>query len=188
MVNPARQIGKDKLTPREAKFVQLVLAGETYMDAYRKTYAVGPNTGRLTIKTAAQRVAKRPLVAAALAEGHAKIADETLIERVQVIREIARLALADPRGIVDDKGRIKLLNELDDKTAAMVASFEITDMGGIKYKFHDKNAALEKACRILGLYERDNQQKTDPLTELLKSLSGNVLGVVANPEPEEAGD
>lgn len=187
MVNPARKIG-DKPTPKEAKFIRLVLAGESYMDAYRHSYAVTDKTSRGTIKTASQRLANRPLVRAALEAGRQQLQDDVLFERAEIIREIARLALADPRGIVDGKGRLKLLHELDDKTAAAVGTFEITDTGGIKYKFHDKNAALEKAAKILGLYERDNSQKTDPLTALLKSLNGNVLGVVPNPEPDDDDD
>jgi phage terminase small subunit len=187
MVNPARKIG-DTPTPKEVKFIRLVLAGESYFDAYRHSYAVSDTSTRGTLKTASMRVANRPLVRAALEAGRQELQDAVLFERAEIIREIARLALADPRGIVDGKGRLKLLHELDDKTAATVGAFEITDTGGIKYKFHDKNAALEKAAKILGLYARDNSQKTDPLAELLKSLSGNVLGVVPNPEPDDDVD
>jgi hypothetical protein len=34
----------------------------------------------------------------------------------------------------------------------------------IKVKLWDKNAALEKALKHLGLYERDNRQKSENLT------------------------
>jgi len=57
-----------------------------------------------------------------------------------------------------------------------VASFKIDEYGRIEYKFWDKNSALDKAAKILGLYELDNKQKSDPLVDLLASLSGNVLG------------
>jgi hypothetical protein len=35
-----------------------------------------------------------------------------------------------------------------------------------RVEFFDKNAALEKAMKHLGLYERDNSQKKDPIREL----------------------
>ena len=66
-----------------------------------------------------------------------------------------------------------------------VASFKVSDHGGIEYRFHDKSAALEKACRIFGLYARDHGQKADPLTTLLRSLSGNVLGITSNLDPDD---
>ncbi len=38
--------------------------------------------------------------------------------------------------------------------------------------------ALELLGKINGVFEVDNRQKTDPLRDLLNSLSGNVIGVV----------
>ena len=50
---------------------------------------------------------------------------------------------------------------------------------GIEVKMHDKGAAMEKLFKHLGLYERDNQQKTDPLASLLHAIaSGNSNGFV----------
>jgi hypothetical protein len=37
---------------------------------------------------------------------------------------------------------------------------------------------LAESSRVLGLYEKDNRQKIDPLRELIESLSGKVVGVV----------
>ena len=50
---------------------------------------------------------------------------------------------------------------------------------GIEVQMHDKGAAMEKLFKHLGLYERDNQQKTDPLASLLHAIaSGNSNGFV----------
>jgi hypothetical protein len=38
---------------------------------------------------------------------------------------------------------------------------------------HDKAAAMEKLFKHLGLYERDNEQKTDPLKALLMRVASN---------------
>ena len=90
----------------------------------------------------------------------------------QTIREVARLAFSDPRNIVNLDGSIKRLHELDADTAAAVASYEVDKDGVIKYKFWDKNSALEKAAKVQGLYEKDNDQKKDPITIITRRIVG----------------
>lgn len=63
---------------------------------------------------------------------------------------------------------------------------------GIEVKMHSKMDALEKLARHLGVYERDNQQKSDPLAALLSRIAnGNSNGfkpVADDPEmPTPAG-
>lgn len=55
--------------------------------------------------------------------------------------------------------------------AALYAGAEQTKYG-LKVLMHDKVAVMEKLFKHLGLYEKDNEQKTDPLTQLLLSISG----------------
>jgi phage terminase small subunit len=61
---------------------------------------------------------------------------------------------------------------------------------GIEVKFHSKMDALEKLAKHLGLYEKDNQQKTDPLAALLNRIAaGNANGflpVESDPEAPSA--
>jgi hypothetical protein len=40
--------------------------------------------------------------------------------------------------------------------------------------------ALDQACKILGLYACNNRQKTDPLTDLPKNLSGKFVEATAD--------
>jgi hypothetical protein len=62
--------------------------------------------------------------------------------------------------------------QVDADAAAAVASFEVneTEVDGvvvrrtIKVRFWDKVAALYKALRLLGLYERDNIQQRENLS------------------------
>ena len=84
----------------------------------------------------------------------------------QTLREVRRLAFSDPRNIVNEDGSIKRLNELDADTAAAVSSYEVDKDGVIKYKFWDKNSALEKAAKVQGLYEKDNNQQVSPVTNV----------------------
>lgn len=78
---------------------------------------------------------------------------------------------------------------------------------GIEIQMHDKGAAMEKLFKHLGLYERDNEQKIDPLAAILGRIaSGSSNGfvpvaddpergskpqslpVVADPPPDDEGD
>ncbi len=106
----------------------------------------------------------------------------------RLMRETARIAFSDPRKIMNADGSIKMPHELDEDTAAAVASFEISFDGGIKYKFWPKNPAVDMGHKIKGSYEKDNRQKTDPLRALLESLSGNVLGVTKEVDEDDGCD
>lgn len=94
------------------------------------------------------------------------------IERT--LREVARVAYFDVRKLYDEDGRLRKVHELDDDTAAGLASVEIDEIGieGVvightkKVKVWDKNAALEKAMKHLGQYELDNAQKPAPAIHL----------------------
>ena len=71
------------------------------------------------------------------------------------------------RIVVSDTG------QLSPAAASLFAGAKQT-RDGFEIKLHDKLAALEKLFRHLGLYEHDNEQKKDALTELLYAItSGN---------------
>lgn len=74
---------------------------------------------------------------------------------------------------------------LSEKAVALYAGAKQTQFG-IEVRLHDKGAAMEKLFKHLGLYEKDNQQKTDPLAALLHRLAnenGNGIKPVAD-DPE----
>lgn len=88
-----------------------------------------------------------------------------------------------PRTVLADTRR------LSPRAIALYAGAKMTKYG-IEISMHDKGAAMEKLFKHLGLYEKDNQQKTDPLAALLHSIAngnGNGFRPVANdPEAPEA--
>lgn len=118
------------------------------------------------------RTANVPEVAAEIARRRAEtlkaaeVVTGVSVERT--LRELGRLAYADPRKLVNADGSLKQLHELDDDTAACIASFEVDELRADgasigqtkKIKVWDKNSAIEKAMKYLGLYEKDNEQKS----------------------------
>ena len=54
------------------------------------------------------------------------------------------------------------ITELDDGTAAMISAIEVDADGRLtRIRLWDKNAALEKALKHLGLYNRDNIRRSE---------------------------
>lgn len=177
------------LTPRQEAFARNVAAGMSQSDAYRQAYPRSMEWTQPSVAAAGAKMMNLAHVSIRVKELQASIAESVQLEASEILRETRRLAMSDIAGIVHTEGplagKIKLPHELDPATRAAVSSFEMDEFGRIKYKFWDKNSALDKALRVLGLFEKDNKQKTDPLAELAKAVMGEVVGPVDGVPPDE---
>ena len=96
----------------------------------------------------------------------------------RTLLEVARLAYSDPRKFYNIDGSLKSILELDDDCAATIASVEWDEIkaeGQVigltrKLKQWDKNAALEKAMKFHGAYQRDNEQPNAATANAIQSL------------------
>jgi phage terminase small subunit len=165
------------MTPQVARFV-----AEYLVDFNATQAAIRAGYSAKSAKQIGSRLLTRDDVKAAIAPKR----EEAVAERAETINrmmltaertrlEIARLAYFDPRKMFSKDGRPLAITELDDDTAACVAGLDVVeerDAEGVvighvkKWKIADKNAALEKAAKISGLYELDNSQ-TRPLTQVV---------------------
>lgn len=171
----------DKLTAKQERFV-----AEYLIDLNATQAAIRSGYSAKTAEWIGPQLLTKSHVAAKVAAAQQKRGAETNITAARVLQEIARLAFFDPRKLLTSDGEPVPIQELDDDTAAAIAGMETaTEKGrggeGVtfirKYKIADKNSALEKLSKHLGLYKLDNSQKTDALTEVLNRLSGSVLPV-----------
>ena len=101
-------------------------------------------------------------------------------ERVSL--EVARLAFFDPRKMFTARGDPIPLSELDDDTAAAIAGLDVLEsyegsgedrvlVGHIKkYKIADKNSALERAAKILGMFKKDNEQPANAAADVFATF------------------
>lgn len=179
-----------KLTGQQEKFALGVAGGKTQADAYREAYPKAKKWKSDAVYVEASRMLDNPKIALRVAELKERITNAGIASAERVLLEASRIATFDPRKLFKDDGSPKPIMELDDDTAAALAGLDIHEeyegsgndrvfIGyAKKYKVADKNSALEKLFKHHGLYELDNKQKTDPLTELLKSISGAALPVV----------
>lgn len=131
-------------------------------------------------KVWASRALTEPAVQAMIDELLAQSMPVSGLDVTAVLTETARIALNDPRRYFRADGTPVPMVEWTDDMAAAVAQIEFEDVrietkrnGKVttttatqakKIKFWNKNDALEKAFRHLGLYERDNRQKAESLT------------------------
>ncbi|MFG0381089.1 terminase small subunit [Pseudomonas sp. zbq_18] len=85
--------------------------------------------------------------------------------------------------------RIGDTRSLSPAALALYAGVKQTKFG-IEVLTHSKDAAMEKLFKHLGLYEKDNQQRIDPLASLLERVSGGTgngfVPVARDPEHGEA--
>lgn len=159
------------LNPKQERFV-----AEYLKDLNATQAAIRAGYSARTATEQASRLLTNINVAAAVAAGQDARAKKVGIEAETVLREVARLALYDPRELFKEDGSTKLPHEIDDDTAAAISGIDTElDADGkvtkIKYRMADKNSAADKLMKHLGLFERDNRQKGDELGKLLAFLN-----------------
>lgn len=123
-----------------------------------------------TAARAGNRMVNDVRVSTELDKRRTEICQKLQITTETVLREVARLALFDPRKLFNADGSPKSITDLDDDTAAAIAGLEVVEefknseegrefVGYTKkYKIADKNSSLDKLMKHLGLYEKDNKQ------------------------------
>lgn len=134
-------------------FARGLAKGLSASDAY---VAAGYNESR----SAASRLSTNVNVEARVAELVNKGAEraEATVERV--LKELSRIGFSDLRRAFDTNGRLLRPEQWDDDTAAAIASVEVVTRnigeGEVeqvhKIKVWDKNSALEKIAKHLGMF------------------------------------
>lgn len=183
-----------KLTPKQEAFCLAFITADSAADAYRKVYS----TSRMSEKTvweSASRLMAFGKVRARIEELRAQAAEKAVLTEARVLEEVARIGLFDPRKLFRADGSPKDITELDDATAAAIAGLEVIEqyegsgaerkfVGYIKkYKIADKNPALEKLMKHLGMFEKDNKQRAGMFdgvpSQTLRMIEEKLRGLTA---------
>lgn len=144
----------EQLSPRYRRFVDAYVKGATGSDAYREV-AKCRHPSDL-----AGRLLRKPEVIAAIEERNAWLVSEVGVRQFQVIREMAWIATCDPRKLVNGEGVAIPLHQLPEDIAACISSVEVEQISfngetgtRYKYRFWDKNKALDKLGQYLKLWD-----------------------------------
>ena len=123
--------------------------------------AIAAGYSSATARSQGQRLLTNVAVGRELATAARNVAAATGLETQRTLSEIACICYVDPAELYDDDNKLLPIRQLPPHVRAAIASIEHDkDTGRVtKVKLWDKNAALEKAMRHHGLYEKDNSQK-----------------------------
>ena len=164
--------GREAAALRRQRFVDAYLANGQNATQAAITAGFSPKTACVQ----GQRLLRKVEVSGEIARAAEQAALASGLERERALEEIAHISFFDVRKLFRHDGSLKDPSEWDAETAAAVASFETVEKSSgynsegspkarvTKVKLWDKNAALEKAMKHLGLYEKDNAQRGPELS------------------------
>ena len=124
------------------------------------------------------RMTKDPVIMALLRQRQGNLAKKYSLTIDSVIGELSKIVHADLRKVFNENGSMKPIADWPDDMAGAIGSVEVEELFGgdgkdrqmigytKKVKLWDKNTALEKAMKHLGLFERDNEQ-SKPVTKVV---------------------
>ena len=171
------------LNPKQERFV-----AEYLVDLNATQAAIRAGYSAKTAGVQGFDLLKKPEIAAAIESLRNEHAKNTGLTVERVLTEAMRLAFFDIRKLTDAEGNPIPINQLDDDTAAAIQGLELAtervrgDDEGVetvvrKYKIADKNAAVERLFKHLGLFQKDNDQNNPAkaLQALLDVVDGSKL-------------
>ena len=160
---------------RQEYFVNSVLAGKDLATAACEA-GYCPNGNKATLTDRGKELMRNPTVLLRLAYRRGKLAQKYDVSKGRVIRALAEIAFSDPARFLDaDTGNLLALHEMQPRARRAISSVEITTLydgngkdreaiGNVtKVRCWPKVDALEKLCKHLGLFAKDNAQKPQPV-------------------------
>lgn len=180
----AGRVPSTELSPQERLFVNEFLIHRNGLRAYKKVY------GSISYSAAgvgAHDLLKKPKIKAEISAFLKAQGERTKITADRVLKEIGLIAFHDPEEFQDEDGNIRNLRDIPQELRKAIAGIEVsrvkrytdketgetTEESVVKYKTWDKNAALAKLCKHLGL-----DTEVTPLEALLQILPADVAATV----------
>lgn len=178
-------------TTKKAKAGSSKAAAARKLELFIEAYLSNGHNGKQAAITAGYAANSASVTAAkllaqanvrAIVEARAKkTAEASELKTVEVLQELRKMVHADLRKLFREDGSVKEVSEWPDDVAAAVSSLEINELYDgsgqerkqigftKKLKLWDKNAAVEKAMKHLGLFEKDNSQSKPNVTFIISS-------------------
>lgn len=86
-----------------------------------------------------------------------------------LMEEWKKIGFANAKAVMRLGNKIRDISQLPDEVAATISSVS-TSKTGLKVTMHSKETALTEMGKMIGAYEKDNQQKKENLAEFLKAM------------------
>ena len=162
-----------RMTSKQERFAQLVASGKSQAEAYRKAYPVSQRWASSAVHTQASILAAHSKVLERIAELQRPGLEAVQLTVEGVLRELHSVVHSDLRKAFDTKTGALLPPRLwPDELARAMCSVKVVEMAKQKgpdgqpmyvkeVKVWDKNSAIEKAMKRLGLLV-DRVERGDP--------------------------
>jgi phage terminase small subunit len=164
------QVPKKKpLTAQQQRFVDEYILDPNATQAYRRAFGT---KSYWSAATEGRKLLKNPQIKREIAAARTAQQRRTRVTADRVLREVARLAFSDIDHVMDltDPANPRLKPRSDIPHEARVAIQEVArTKHGVRVKLADKNVALDKLMRRLGMY-----QELTPMELILGLLPRDV--------------
>lgn len=162
------------LTDLERRFAAEYLVDLKAAEAYQRA-SLPRKVAYKTASTNAWKMMQREPVQELIRQARDRAVQKAELSVDKTLDVLRQVLSYDVRRLLHNDGTPKGLHELDDDTAAAIVGVDVVTFGnadaGIgkisKYKLADKVAALEKAMKYHGLFEKDNKQQAEVLKEIV---------------------
>jgi phage terminase small subunit len=161
----------------ELKNAQWELYAQAYIHCFNKTeaamkagYAPDSKHRSATCAVIGNELYQRPIVRERIAELLKERRQEYAVTEDRVVAEMSRIAFADITELMEsfDNGTgitYKSLDQIPKRLRPVIK--KITQgQNGISIELHDKVGAIEQLAKYLGIYEKDNKQKSAPAPQI----------------------
>jgi len=173
---PSKRRGPDGLTDFERDICHAVDEGMGDREAYR---AVRPDAAASdgTAERYVWRVRRRPQCRAYLAALRARSLARHENRRERIVEELASIAFADIGAMLTagpDGPTVESLAGLPPEQRRAIARVTVTPTARgnrVRFATHSKLAALDKLCRLFGLYAQDGDEETQDPSEIVAAMS-----------------
>lgn len=156
----------DGIAAREHAFIEAYLSNGNNATQAAKTAGYSEKSAHVY----GCNLLKKANVAKIISERQSELASKYKLTTEDVLAELAKIVRADLRNLFDENGALLPPGQWPDEVAGSVASVEVfeefagrgEDRESVgftkKLKLWDKNSALEKAMKMLGMFQKDNEQ------------------------------
>lgn len=162
-------VDTSKLDARHIRFAEEYLID---LNATQAAIRAGYSKNLAAAATKGYELLRKSEVQAVIEAKRREVSAKAGLTMERIVTEAGRLALSDVRKIVDNDGNLKQIRELDDDTAAAIASVKLAVTGSgddvemvKEYKFWPKNPAIDTLIKHLGLKPAGGASDLGNMTE-----------------------
>jgi len=168
-----------ELTHKQESFAQAVAAGDTYSDAYRKSYNCN-NMSQKSIWEKSSELMSDVKVSSRVAELREKTVRNNEMTITEILEKLANWVRFNPKSIMNPDGTVKEFAEMTDEEAECIQDFQVREIYGdgavvgvIKsIKLIDKRATADMFMKKFGMYVDKIKLDVQDLSHLQEILDG----------------